>query len=65
MLTDSPIAGEAAAIVRQQTPALPERERKRELTPKQLAELRRTMPAFKELEARTLRSRGVNVWWAA
>lgn len=55
-----PFAGhQAAAIVRDLPPAPP----RRELSPKQLAELRRTIPAFRELEARSLRSRGVNVWW--
>lgn len=51
---------QAAAIV---GPDIPKAAPKRELTPKQLAELRRTMPAFRELEGRTLRSRGVNTWW--
>jgi hypothetical protein len=59
-MTDPLTAGFAGRVARD----LPPREPVRELTQRQLAELRRTMPAFKELEAKTLRSRGVNVWWA-
>ena len=55
---------EAATIVRIRDDLMAAKTPKQpELTPKQLAELRRQMPAFRELEGRTLRSRGVNTWW--
>jgi len=59
---EQPVIAGFAGRVAQDLPPAP--EPKPDLTERQLRELRRIMPAFRELEARTLRSRGVNVWWA-
>jgi hypothetical protein len=56
---DSTSANFASQVARD----LPPSTKQGELTPRQLAELRRTIPAFAELEGKTLRSRGVNTWW--
>lgn len=59
MTLDTMTGRQAEQIIRD----LPTREPKPVLSERQKAWLRQHVPAYRELEARTLRSRGVNVWW--